>query len=344
MKKVGIVLDKLYVDHNNGPGHPECPERLLVMIDALKENDLLDKLVRIEPRDATEKEITLVHQPIHYRRMKATKGKPRVFLDSDTSTCPISFDAALRAAGGMVTAVDAVMAGDIDIGFPLVRPPGHHAETDRAMGFCLFNNVAVGAAHAVKNHDLDRILIVDWDLHHGNGTEHMFNNRRDILYFSTHQHPYYPGTGAFTDVGFDRGAGYTINVPLTPIMGDAEYMKIFNEILTPVIEQYEPEMILVSVGFDTYENDPLGGMNVTPSGFAQQTRFLKEKAQQYCDGRIVYVLEGGYDLDGLWLSTKSVFEELLELNTTDYGDLDAETKADGIIGRVEKTLSDYWKF
>ncbi|MEE9253089.1 MAG: histone deacetylase [Thermodesulfobacteriota bacterium] len=344
MKKVGIVLDKLYVDHNNGPGHPECPERLLVMIDALKENDLLDKLVRIEPRDATEKEITLVHQPIHYRRMEATKGKPRVFLDSDTSTCPISFDAALRAAGGMVTAVDAVMAGDIDIGFPLVRPPGHHAETDRAMGFCLFNNVAVGAAHAVKNHDLDRILIVDWDLHHGNGTEHMFNNRRDILYFSTHQHPYYPGTGAFTDVGFDRGAGYTINVPLTPIMGDAEYMKIFNEILTPVIEQYEPEMILVSVGFDTYENDPLGGMNVTPSGFAQQTRFLKEKAQQYCDGRIVYVLEGGYDLDGLWLSTRSVFEELLELNTTDYGDLDAETKADGIIERVEKTLSDYWKF
>ncbi len=344
MKRVCVFLDKLFVDHNNGPGHPEAPERILTIVDSLKEHNLFDRLLRITPRNATKEEITLVHQPAHYYRIEATRGKPRVFLDADTSTCPVSFDAALKAAGATLQAADGVMKGEFDIGFPLVRPPGHHAESDRAMGFCLFNNVAIGAAYVLKNYDVRRVLIVDWDLHHGNGTQHIFNNSPHVLYFSTHQYPYYPGTGDATEVGFERGEGYTINVPLTPTMGDTEYIKIFSEILTPVIDQYRPQFIMVSAGFDTYVHDPLGGMNVTPKGFAQQTRFLKEKAEQYCTGRIVYVLEGGYNLDGLWLSTKTVFEELLELTRTDFGDLDAPTRADSVIDHVKSIQSKYWKF
>lgn len=344
MKKVGTCLHKLYVDHDNGMGHPESPERILVLVDSLKEHGLFDKLIRKVPRDATKDEIQLVHQPYHYHRVEATRGRPRVFLDQDTSTCPYTFDAALKAAGGVLTMIDSVMSGEVDIGFPLVRPPGHHAETDRSMGFCIFNNVAVGAAYALKEHGVKRVLIVDWDLHHGNGTEHIFNNRPEVLYFSTHQHPYYPGSGAADDIGFDSAKGYTINVPLTPTMGDAEYMKIFSEILTPVIDQFEPGLILVSAGFDTYVDDPLGGMKVTPQGFAQQARFLKEKAEQYCDGRIVYVLEGGYSMEGLWLTARTVFEELMEITRTDLGDLEAETKADKVIGMVKGIQSPYWDF
>ena len=344
MKKVGTCLHKLFVDHDNGMSHPESSERILVLVDTLKQHGLIDKIVRLEPRDATKDDITLVHQPFYYHKLEATRGVPRVFLDADTSTCPVSFDAAVKAAGAMLTTIDALMNGEIDIGFPLVRPPGHHAETDRAQGFCLINNIAVAAAYAIESYGLKRVLIVDWDLHHGNGTEHMFNNRREVLYFSTHQYPYYPGTGAMTDVGFDDAEGYTVNVPLHPLMGDIEYMKIFSELLGPIIDQYEPELILVSVGFDTYFEDPLGSMKVTPEGFAQQTRFLKEKAEECCDGHIMFVLEGGYNLDGLWLSGKAVFEELMEITKTEFGDLGSETKADKIIEQVKKTQSKYWQF
>jgi len=344
MKRISAFLDKLSVDHDNGPGHPESPERIIAMVDSLQEHGIFDKLIKIPPRDATKEEITLVHQPGYYYKIEATRGKPRVFLDADTTTCPVSFDAARRAAGAVLEAVDRVMAGELDIAFPLIRPPGHHAESDRAMGFCLFNNVALGAVYAIRNYDIKRILIVDWDLHHGNGTQHLFSNMREVLYFSTHQFPYYPGTGDAAEVGVEKGEGHTINVPLTPNMGDAEYIKIFNEILTPVIDQYCPEMVLVSAGFDTYVDDPLGGMKVTSQGYAQQARFLKEKAEEYCGGKIIFVLEGGYNLDGLWLSTKAVFDELFEVTKTDFGELDAHTRADDVIAHVKSIHSKYWKF
>jgi acetoin utilization deacetylase AcuC-like enzyme len=344
LKRISVFLDKLFVEHNNGPGHPESPERILAIVDSLKEHGIFERLVKLPPRDATQEEITMVHTPSYYYKIQSTRGKPRVFLDADTSTCPVSFDAAVRAAGAVLSAVDSVMDGTLDIGFPLVRPPGHHAEADRAMGFCLFNNVAIGAAHAMRRWGLKRILIVDWDLHHGNGTQRTFYNVPEVLYFSTHQYPHYPGTGSVGEVGVDRGEGYTINVPLHPGMGDREYIKIFSEILGPVCSQFEPELVLVSVGFDTYVEDPLGGMEVTPDGFAMQARYLKEKAEEYCSGRIVYVLEGGYNLEGLWLSAKSVFEELFGLAKTDYGNLGAPTKADSIIEHVKEVHSKYWKF
>ncbi len=344
MAKVGIVLDKLYVDHDNGMGHPESQERILAIVDMLKFTKLFDEVVRIEPRDATKEEITLVHTPEHYDNIASTKGRPKVFLDADTSTCPVSFDAALRAAGGMISAIDSVLSKEVDRAFPLVRPPGHHAEADRAMGFCLFNNVAVGAAYLTEVKGLERVLVIDWDIHHGNGTQHIFYDTSKVLYFSTHQYPFYPGTGAAEEVGSGEGKGYTVNVPMEPGMGDDEFIRIFEEILKPIIDQYKPEFILVSAGFDIYFEDPLGGMKVSPEGFAKLTRLLTDEADKICDGKIVFLLEGGYNLDGLWISTKEVIEELLDKKKTEYKLSVSETNADSLIDKIKKIYSDYWEF
>ena len=344
MAKVGIVLDKLYVDHDNGPGHPETFERVLAIVDMLKFTKMFDEVVRIEPRDATREEITLVHTPEHYDKIASTKGKHKVFLDADTSTCAVSFDAALRAAGGTISAIDSVLSGEVDRAFPIVRPPGHHAEADRPMGFCLFNNVAVGAAYLTEVKGLDRVLVIDWDVHHGNGTQHIFEDSSKVLYFSTHQFPFYPGTGAAEEVGTADGAGYTVNVPMPPEMGDNEFISIFDEILKPIIDQYKPQFILVSAGFDIFFEDPLGGMKVTPEGFAKLTRHLTDQADRVCNGNIIFLLEGGYNLDGLWISTKEMLEELLDKKHTDYDIGDSETQAVELIKNTKKIHSDYWDF
>ena len=344
MAKVGIVLDKLYVDHDNGPGHPETFERILAIVDMLNFTKMMNEVVRIVPRDATKEEITMVHTPEHYDKIASTKGKPKVFLDADTSTSAASFDAAVRAAGGTISAIDSVLNGEVDRAFPIVRPPGHHAEADRPMGFCLFNNVAVGAAYLTEVKGLERLLVIDWDVHHGNGTQHIFEENPKVLYFSTHQFPFYPGTGAAHEVGRGEGEGYTVNVPLNPEMGDNEFIKIFDEILRPIIEQFQPQFILVSAGFDIFFEDPLGGMRVTPEGFAKLTRQLTDQADNVCNGNIIFLLEGGYNLDGLWISTKEMLEELLDKKRSDYSIGDAETKADQVIEDTKKILSNYWKF
>jgi acetoin utilization deacetylase AcuC-like enzyme len=344
MKKLGVLLDKLYFDHDNGMGHPESQQRLFAILDMLNETKLFEEVDRLQPRDASKDEICLVHNPDYYDLIESTRAKPRVFLDADTTTCPVSFNAAVRAAGGVLTAIDSILREEIDYAFPLVRPPGHHAENDRAMGFCLFNNVAIGAAYIIKILGYNRVIIIDWDLHHGNGTQNMFYDSSEVLYFSTHQYPYYPGTGAANQVGIDTGEGYNINVPLDVGMGDKEYVKIFFEILSPVIEQFSPEFILVSAGFDTYVDDPLGGMCVTPQGFAQLTRFLREKAERYCGGRVIFVLEGGYNPDGLWLSTKEVMEELLGKKKTEFVDINGNTRADYTIKEVIKIQNQFWRF
>ncbi len=325
-------------------GHPESQDRLLAIWDMLQETKLIEELDVLEARDATREEVCLVHDPKYFDIIKSTSGKPRVFLDADTSTCPVSFAAAVRAAGGMLSAVDAVLKKKIDVGFPLVRPPGHHAEKNMAMGFCLFNNVAIGASYVIRTQNIKRVLIVDWDLHHGNGTQNMFYHSREVLYFSTHQYPHYPGTGSVKEVGIGEGTGYNINVPLPAGMGDTEYMKVFFEILQPVIAQFRPEFILVSAGFDPYWGDPLGGMDITPKGFAQMTRYLKESAELHSSGNIIFILEGGYNLEGLWLSTKEVVEELVEKKKTSYSPTDVNTGADSIIADVKSTQSQYWKF
>jgi acetoin utilization deacetylase AcuC-like enzyme len=231
-------------------------------------------------------------------------------LDPDTYACAKSYETAKLAAGGTLAAVDEVVGGKLDNAFALIRPPGHHAESNRAMGFCLFNNVAIAAGYALKKYKLKKALIIDWDLHHGNGTQHSFYDRADVLYFSTHQFPYYPGTGFVTETGSGEGKGFTVNVPLSTGPGDAEYMEIFKEILEPIALEYKPDIVFVSAGFDIYYQDPLGGMQVTPEGFADLARVVLDFAKETCGGKVVFVLEGGYHLDGLRDSVREVLKTL----------------------------------
>lgn len=303
--KTGIVKDNRFMKHNPGNYHVENPKRLEVIYEML-EKDFPSTLEIIPPRPATEEEICLVHTRSHYRAIKSTREKERTILDMDTSTSPNSFEAACLAAGGVLAAEDKIMAGEINNGFALVRPPGHHAEAAKAMGFCFFNNIAVGAQYLRKKHGLNRILIVDWDVHHGNGTQNAFYETDEILYFSLHQFPHYPGTGHFSETGKGRGEGYTVNIPLSGGKTNSDYFFIFEKILKPSAEVYKPQFILVSAGFDPHQDDPLSSMLLTSEGFAAMTLNLMEIAEKWAEGRLLIVLEGGYALEALRKSVRLV--------------------------------------
>ena len=341
MRQTGVVMDPLYIKHDPGPWHPESPDRLVAAYATLERQGLLQKVVRVPPRAATKDEICRVHSPAHYERIAATDGHS-TSLDPDTQTSPDSFQAAELAAGGSIKLVEEVVAGRIENGFALVRPPGHHAERDHAMGFCLFNNIAIAAEHARQTLGIKRVLIVDWDLHHGNGTMHSFYDRPDVLYFSTHQYPFYPGTGALEDVGTGPGTGFTVNVPFSPHMGDREYRAAFREVLTPIARQFAPELILVSAGFDTYVHDPLGSMKMSPEGYASLTSQLLDLAQECAHGRLVLMLEGGYHIDGQAESVAMCIKALLGLWSPepDPGDMGA---AENVIKAVRRVQQRYWK-
>jgi acetoin utilization deacetylase AcuC-like enzyme len=348
-KKTGIVKDNRYLQHSAGFAHPESPERLAAIYEML-DNPLMSwKFTDIEPREATHKEIESIHTPSYVEFIASTAGKRSVYLDPDTATSPETYEIAKLAVGGVMNAIDYVMEGKVDNAFALVRPPGHHAEKDTAAGFCVFNNIAIGAMHAISKYNLKRILIVDWDLHHGNGTQHSFYGDHRVLYFSTHQYPYYPGTGSISECGRGQGEYYTINVPLSPGAGDAVFIKIFRKILQPVAMEFKPDLILLSAGFDTYFKDPLGGMRVTPEGFAAMTRILINIADACCKGRFVAVLEGGYHVDGLAKSVKAMLQEMLdETHCSDERlaimekDVDQETYQ-LIIDKVIARINSHWK-
>jgi acetoin utilization deacetylase AcuC-like enzyme len=340
--KVGIVKHQIYLEHITDDFHPENPQRLVHIYAMLDELDQ-DGIVYVEPRMATHEEIALNHDISYINFVAETKGKVQRRLDPDTVTSPKSYEASCMAVGGFLELCDALFAGKVDNGFALVRPPGHHAERGKAMGFCIFNNIAVGARYLVKKHGLKKVFIVDWDLHHGNGTQHSFYGDSEILYLSTHQYPYYPGTGSYDELGSGEGKGYTINVPLSYGMGDADYVHVFEEIVLPVARKWKPEIILVSAGFDIHRSDPLGGMTVTESGFTKMTKLLMDAAKELCEERILFVLEGGYDLSGLTNSTKAVILQLRKtpLYTQDY----EETPSSAVqqtIKQVKQTLRPYW--
>jgi len=347
-RKTGIVKDRRYLRHSCGFAHPESPERLAVIYEML-ENPLMSwKFTEIEPREASHQEIEAIHTPAYVEFVAGTAGKRSVYLDPDTSTNADSYETAKLAVGGLCNAIDAVMDGDVDNAFAFVRPPGHHAEKDTAAGFCIFNNVAIGAMHAMSKYKLKRILIVDWDLHHGNGTQHSFYSDPRVLYFSTHQYPYYPGTGSLQEIGRGQGEYYTVNIPLSTGHGDGSYIKIFRKILKPLALEFNPELVLLSAGFDTYFQDPLGGMQVTPDGYAAMTRVLLNIADACCHGRLVAVLEGGYHLTGLMRSVKAVLQEMLD--ETYYSEerlalleKEANEEAIPLIDRVVAKISPYWK-
>jgi acetoin utilization deacetylase AcuC-like enzyme len=344
MSKTGIVRDDFYKKHINGYSHPECPERLEVIYEMLDQPEMNDLFKKIFPREATEEEITAVHAPSYYRTVAETALRRGITpLDADTSAGPDSFRAAKLAAGGFLSLLAIIQDRLLGNGFALVRPPGHHAEANRAMGFCIFNNVAIGALYLIKKLTLNKVLIVDWDLHHGNGTQHSFYDNSQILYFSTHQYPFYPGTGNFGDVGEGKGKGFTINVPLQPGAGDEEYSMIFKEILIPIAREFSPDFILVSAGFDIHFDDPLGGMRVTPEGFASLTRMLMDCAQQSCNGKLAMVLEGGYGLKGLSDSVRAVLLELSGKTQSKIFPSKSSGEIDSVINRVKKVQQEFWR-
>jgi acetoin utilization deacetylase AcuC-like enzyme len=338
------VRDPLYLKHSNGPGHPESPERLEVIDRMLADFPRRDRLVEVPARDARREELARVHTEEHLRRIEATRGRPLTVLDPDTSANADSCAAALRAAGGVLAAVEAVLDGGYAGAFAAVRPPGHHAEADRAMGFCLFNNAAVAARFALKARGLRRVLLVDWDVHHGNGSMHSFYDSPEVLYFSVHQYPHYPGTGGVEEIGRGPGAGYTVNVPLPGGQGDEEYLAVFRKLLTPVALAYRPELILVSAGFDIHRDDPLADMRVTAAGFAGMTRILTGIAGECCPGRLVFALEGGYDLAALAGGVSAVLEELLAEpgRVGPEGTESPDTATREAIAGVRAALAPYW--
>jgi acetoin utilization deacetylase AcuC-like enzyme len=310
-----IFRDDLFLQHDPGFDHVERPDRLRVVYDHLDNPDIARQFVFPRAQPADVELLALNHSTDHIERIAQTAGRTFDALDQDTTTSAKSYEAACLAVGAVVEGTRMVVAGEVDNGFALVRPPGHHAEHDHAMGFCLFNNIAIAARYALERLGLKRVLIIDWDLHHGNGTQHSFADTDQVLYFSTHQYPFYPGSGGLEETGQGKGLGYTVNVPLSGGMGDEHYARIFNEILAPVARQYQPELILVSAGYDTAINDPLGGMNVSVEGFAYLTRTVKELAEELCHGRLLLVLEGGYHLQSLANGVLAGLVELLGRTT-----------------------------
>jgi acetoin utilization deacetylase AcuC-like enzyme len=277
-----------------------------------------------------------------------TRDADQTYLDNDTVTSPESADVALLAVGGVLVALDAVMSGEVSNAFAFVRPPGHHAKPDKAMGFCLFNNVAIAALHAIRTRDLERVLIVDFDLHHGNGTQKAFYTSPEVLYISTHQWPHYPGTGSLEEVGRDAGEGFTLNAPMPAGMGDAEYVAMFRSIIGPVSREFAPQLVLVSAGFDAYYKDPLGSMGLTERGYAAVTREILAVADACCEGKAVFALEGGYHLPGIEKSMVSTLEVMAGLSPeresfepTSQAKFDKQAKP--LIEAIRKTHRRFWK-
>lgn len=334
--KAGLVYDPIYLEHDTGD-HVENSRRLVEAMSYLKETGTKEKLISLPARPASLEELEMIHAPeyISYVKSKAENGGG--WLDPDTVMSPKSYAAALYAAGGVLAAVEVVMSGKVDDAFALVRPPGHHATHDRAMGFCIFNNVAIAGETALRKFNLNRVLIVDFDVHHGNGTQDAFYADPKVLYFSTHQHPFYPGTGCMDETGSGRGEGTTVNFPMAAGWGDEEYLRAFNEVLVPVARRFQPQLILVSAGFDAHWADHLAMMKATITGFAQMTRILKELAAELCQGRLVFTLEGGYNLRVVASSIKATFDVLLGNSEIDdpLGKAPAATKPRGFDEHIE---------
>jgi len=302
--QVGFLYDPAVLDHRPPEGHPERPARVAEVMALLEEKGLLDRLTRLPVTPATRAQIERVHTPAYLDRVEQVVAGGGGYLDAgDTVASPGSWAAVTAAAGASIGAVDAVMTGGMDAGFALVRPPGHHAPPGRAMGFCILNNAAIAAAHAVAEYGLSRVLLVDFDVHHGNGTQDCFYGSRQVLYFSTHQSPAYPFTGAVGERGEGAGEGYTVNVPLPPDVGDAGFLQAFDAILRPLAARFRPELVIVSAGYDAHWRNSryVAGIRerLTVRGLCALSQHLQEISDAYCPGRLVGILEGGYDLDAL---------------------------------------------
>ncbi|MFH1153240.1 MAG: histone deacetylase [Pseudomonadota bacterium] len=316
MPDTGVVLDPRYRNHDTPEGHPEHVRRLEPLFGLVEALETRLPLIRITPRPATMDEILLVHSPEYLRRVQGTQSREFASLNPDTPVCSASFETALLAVGGVLEALDSVCSGEMDRAMALVRPPGHHAERSRAMGYCIFNNVAVAAMAARKILGIPRVAIIDWDVHHGNGTQHLFEMDPTVLFISLHQFPHFPGSGLFTEAGLGPGEGFTVNIPLSKGYGDPEYAALFTRVVRPMVLEFNPGLILVSAGFDIHGSDPLGGMKVSASGFAAMARSVMTMAKD-CSAPALFVLEGGYNPESIAKSVEAVLIELAGPPTVD---------------------------
>lgn len=313
MAKTAYLFDKLYMDHDTGWGHPEKPERLAAIDARLGKAPYYKDLVRVAPRRADLKHIELIHERGYIERVKEEIDEGAHYLDSmDTAVCRKSYEVALYAAGGGLAMCDAVMKGAASCGFCAVRPPGHHAESGEALGFCIFNNIAIAARYLQQVHGIERVAIVDWDVHHGNGTQHSFESDASVFYISTHQYPHYPGTGAAHERGTGKGAGYTLNLPMNPGSGEEIYRAAFAERIVPALESYRPEIVLISAGFDAHKSDMLSAIKLSSDSFYDFTVMLAEVAARHAQGRMIAFLEGGYDLAALAESAERMMRAFVD--------------------------------
>lgn len=297
LKDIAIIYHPNFLLHTNAQ-HPECKERLESIMSRLEKSELAGRCSFYTPFSLDVEAVATVHSLDHIRSVESACRRGLPFIDTDTYLCPETYEVALLAAGAGIKALDLVMDGEVDYAFVMGRPPGHHAEPWRSMGFCIFNNIAIAARIAARKYSLERILIVDWDVHHGNGTQTVFEEEDTVLYFSIHQSPAYPGSGSAKEVGRGAGRGYTINVPLPPGCCDEDYFAVFEEVLLPVACEYKPQLLLISAGQDAHYADPLAGMNLTGKGYYEMTLMLKNVAREYAGGKMAFFLEGGYHLEG----------------------------------------------
>jgi acetoin utilization deacetylase AcuC-like enzyme len=309
---VGFAYDPAFLTHQSRFPHPECPERLTAITRKLQQSGLTDRMTPLPLRQAGADDLLRCHTQSHVDRIRDTARRDVTQLDADTYTNAQSYEAALRAAGSVLQAVDEVVVRRVRHAFCAVRPPGHHAESDRAMGFCLFNNVAVGARYAQARHGIQKIAIVDWDVHHGNGTQQIFYEDDSVVYISLHQYPLYPGSGSARERGSGKGTGTTLNFPMPAGAGDGDYLDVWDRELVPALRSFGPDLIMVSAGFDAHAFDPLAGMNLTEDGFVQMTRWLLEVSSTHCKYGLISVLEGGYHLEALADSVRAHIEVLAD--------------------------------